>query len=404
MKSRLVFGPVVITDPAVKCPVTVAAGRVLPVRTDRPPIFVSGWGASEAAASANCELEADETFFAQLAPPGRVRRARVAELQGHVLEPPLLVHFSGQQYRNRRRINSQLDERHRIPAPWHSSRRLDWIESDARFSSRQCWVPAGLCLLGHDKDRTYLPAADSTGLAVGSTLEDAVVRGFLEVVERDATAIWWYNELDLPRIALTGPGNDVVASYSAWSRTQGRVLRLLYLTLDIPVPVVAAISSDANGRNPALGFAAGRSTSQAAQRAVGELAQCEANLALLKIHLVRAGWEGFTPQARKLYEWHLETEIIQHPFLAGSTRSTDPSQEELQLDGPACLRMCRDHGMEMVAVDLTHRDGPPLARVFVPGLRQTMPRLGEGRLHDVPVKMGFRRSGEGTTYRSTFPL
>ena len=327
MKSRLIFGPVVISDPVLQCPVTVAAGRVLPVRTDRPPIFVSGWGVTEEAAAANCELEADETFFSQMAPPGRIRRARADELQGPAVGPPALALFSEQQFRARRRLNAQLDERQRIPAPWDSSRKLDWIECDAHFSSRQCWVPAGLCLLGHDTDRTSLPVPDSTGLAIGSSFEDAVIRGFLEVVERDATAIWWYNQLELPRIDIPSIGNDLVGKYGAWSQAQGRVLRLLHLTLDIPVPVVAAISSDVDGKKPALGFAAGRSVSQAAQRAVGELAQCEANLVLLKIYLERAGWESFTPQARKLYKWHLETDIGEHRFLCGSLELAAPSNE-----------------------------------------------------------------------------
>ncbi len=403
MKSRLIFGPVVISDPVLQCPITVAAGRVLPVRTDQPPIFVSGWGVTEEAAAANCELEADETFFSQMAPPGRIRRAREDELQGPAVTPPALSLFSEQQYRARRRLNLQLDERQRIPAPWKNSRKLDWIESNARLSSRQCWVPAGLCLLGDDKDRASLPAPDSTGLAIGSSLEDAVIRGFLEVVERDATAIWWYNKLELPRIDIPSTGNDLVEKYEAWSRAQGRVLSLLHLTLDIPVPVIAAISRDGDGRRPALGFAAGRSVSHAAQRAVGELAQCEANLALLKIHLERAGWESFTPQARKLYNWHLETDIGEHRFLYGSPELPAPSNE-LELDWPSCLQLCRSHGLDLLAVDLTHRDGPPLARVFIPGLRSTLPRWGEGRLQDVPVKLGFRQSGADTAYCPDFPL
>ena len=37
------------------------------------------------------------------------------------------------------------------------------------------------------------PWADSNGNAAGSSPEDAVVQGFLELVERDAVALWWYN-------------------------------------------------------------------------------------------------------------------------------------------------------------------------------------------------------------------
>ena len=48
-------------------------------------------------------------------------------------------------------------------------------------------------------------SADSNGCAAGNTVEEAILQGFLELVERDAYAIWWYNRLqragDRPRQA-----------------------------------------------------------------------------------------------------------------------------------------------------------------------------------------------------------
>jgi len=41
----------------------------------------------------------------------------------------------------------------------------------------------------------YPYPADSNGCAAGNTREEAIVQGFLELVERDAYAIWWYNRL-----------------------------------------------------------------------------------------------------------------------------------------------------------------------------------------------------------------
>ena len=40
------------------------------------------------------------------------------------------------------------------------------------------------------------------GCAAGNTLEEAIVQGFLELVERDAYAIWWYNRLQRPELDL----------------------------------------------------------------------------------------------------------------------------------------------------------------------------------------------------------
>ena len=44
--------------------------------------------------------------------------------------------------------------------------------------------------------------ADSNGCAAGNTLEEAIVQGFLELVERDSYAIWWYNRVQRPEVDL----------------------------------------------------------------------------------------------------------------------------------------------------------------------------------------------------------
>ena len=41
--------------------------------------------------------------------------------------------------------------------------------------------------------------ADTNGHASGNTLEEAILQGFLELVERDALAIWWYNQTNRKR-------------------------------------------------------------------------------------------------------------------------------------------------------------------------------------------------------------
>ena len=220
--SSLIYGPVVITDPSLGCPITVAAGRVRAAREDDITTrFATGWGTTVDEAAKNCRHEADETYFSQLIPRNRILRACADELPGRVIEPPPLMLFSEKQYRARERGNKHVDDRHKVPIRWRRSRRLDWIRSDVRFSADEAWLPARLCLLGYQEDVTSgLPPADSNGLATGSTLEDAVVRGFCEVVERDATAIWWYNQLVLPRIDMPSLEDELVLHYGTWSRSR----------------------------------------------------------------------------------------------------------------------------------------------------------------------------------------
>jgi ribosomal protein S12 methylthiotransferase accessory factor len=46
-------------------------------------------------------------------------------------------------------------------------------------------------------------------------------------------------------------------------------------------------------------------------------------------------------------------------------------------------------GLEMLVVDMTRPDiGLPVVKVIVPGLRHFWSRLAQGRLYDVPVRLG----------------
>ena len=52
--------------------------------------------------------------------------------------------------------------------------------------------------------------ADSNGCAAGNTIEEAIVQGFLELVERDSYAIWWYNRLQRAELDLSACDNSYV--------------------------------------------------------------------------------------------------------------------------------------------------------------------------------------------------
>jgi thiazole/oxazole-forming peptide maturase SagD family component len=398
----LVYGPIMITDPTLGCPITVAAGRVRAAREeDLTPRFASGWGTTFEEAAINCQYEAEETYLAQMVPEGLIRRALASELGRLAIEPASLMLFSDAQYRDRDRESASG---RKIPIRWKRSRPIDWIQCDARFSTREAWAPAGLCFLGYGVDAASgVSSADSNGLARGSSLEDAVVRGFCEVAERDATAIWWYNRLIVPRINLHSVEDELVWQYAQWLQIHDRELRLLHLTLDIPISIVAAVSNNDDGGAVALGFAAGRSMSKAARRAVGELAECEANLALLKRTASLAGTAGFTSGALQLYQWHEQANIRHHPHLSGGgTMQATPM--ELQLDWRRCYNMCRERDLDLFSVDLTQDSKSPVARVFVPNLRSTKPRFAAGRLYDVPVRLGLKSSLFPPIAETPFPL
>ena len=87
-----------------------------------------------------------------------------------------------------------------IPAPFDPSAKIEWSPVWSLRDERFKYLPTSLFYFFY---RAQLPfGADSNGCAAGNTLEEAIVQGFLELVERDAYAIWWYNRLQRPEVDL----------------------------------------------------------------------------------------------------------------------------------------------------------------------------------------------------------
>ena len=192
MESSLLYGPLVLPEPSEGFPLVVAAGRVRTVTdADPDPLFVSGWGTTVERAVQSCRYEADETYFAQIVPDDRVRRSPSAALQGRVIEPSEILLMGEQQYGG---IKNDRSFRKQPPIGrkrWDRTVPEDWILSDSALSTVVAWLPARLCFLRHTLyENSPLPAADSNGLALGASVEQAATRAILELLERDATSIW----------------------------------------------------------------------------------------------------------------------------------------------------------------------------------------------------------------------
>lgn len=390
MGNGMLDGPLRLIS-APDCPVSVAAVRLRAVQPEDDTLrFASGWGVTPEEAARGCLLEAAERTSVQLFGTEPIRRARLRELCAGAVPPPEILLVGDEQYRQRRRWNARHAGLNEVPPRWRADRAIDWIATAAGFSSEEAWLPAGLCYLGHGRDRKAgLAPANSSGVAAGDTLENAAVRAFLELVERDAVAIWWYNRIPRPKLAPERLDEPLVAAYADWSSARDRVLRLHDLTHDFDIPVVAAVSHDRNGSAIALGFGAGFFLGQAAAHAVGELGQCECNLALISERAERQGLHGITPEAKALLGWAQSARLEEHPHLLGGP-VRGPDRAVVALDLAKCHQLCRRHGLRFLALDLTRPGiGVPVARVVVPGLRPIWARFAPGRLYEVPVKLGW---------------
>ena len=82
---------------------------------------------------------------------------------------------------------------------------IRWVEGFRVPGCESILLPAQLVLLGSPPhDEPLIAYATSNGLACGATLEEAILAGLLELVERDAFMIAWANRLSLPLLDWAG--------------------------------------------------------------------------------------------------------------------------------------------------------------------------------------------------------
>ncbi len=338
-----------------------------------------------------------------------------------VIHPNEVMRFSSAQYINRDDWNaSQSDMRHYVPQPFDPNAEIEWSPLWSLTEQRFKYLPTAQCYYGY---ATPFCKANSNGCAAGNTREEAILQGFLELVERDAVAIWWGNQAQRPGIELESFADPYfMALQDHYFEAYGRTLYLLDLTHDLGIPVVVAVShlidadTAADGRPDQkilCGFGAHFEGEIAISRALTEVNQ------LLTGSIDPTNRTGSSPAgtparpprsqppvAPRLLSERLATpydldtyqiylslvdqpHLMANPMLTPITAETLPAvrRSDLLEDVQACMDIVQKAGMEMLVLDQTRPDiGLPVVRVVVPGMRHFWRRLAPGRLYDVPIE------------------
>ncbi len=161
----------------------------------------------------------------------RVTRRFTDFPSGDAIVPNDVMLFSDAQFRQDRASIADPIEALSLPAPFDPSAKIDWSPVWSLRDQRFKYLPTSLLYFfyrGPDQIN-----ADSNGCAAGNTLAEAIVQGFLELVERDAYAIWWYNRLQRPQVDLGQFDDSYVRDLRALLAEDGRRLWVLDVTSDL---------------------------------------------------------------------------------------------------------------------------------------------------------------------------
>lgn len=208
------------------------------------------------------------------------------------------------------------------------------------------------------------PAPLSIGCAAGPSLEAARRGALLEVIERDAVALWWRGGLSARHVP-TGHPAAVAAAECLARLGHARVVHLLDIGSDLQVPVIAALSFGPDGVGFCCGTAARPGWAEAARAAVLEMCQNQLAVALAAAKQAADEGDGFTPRDAA----HLARYVAIRAADCWRQTSTAPPGKEApdSFDG---LAAHLDRRGWDVLVHAHRRDwlDIPVVRVIVPGL------------------------------------
>ncbi|MGA2082259.1 MAG: TOMM precursor leader peptide-binding protein [Holophaga sp.] len=321
--------------------------------------------------------------------------ARLRDLGDRAIHPNAVMGFSQRQFRDREAWNARRSRFNSVPAPLDPDLEIPWSPVWSLTEEREKLMPTQfLYFTGPGGGPAPWPQccrACSNGNAAGNNLEEAVLQGFMELVERDATAIWWYNRLARPGVDLDSFGQPYLTELAAHYRSLDRDLWALDLTHDLGIPVFAAVSCRRETQGQLLfGLGCSLDPSVALMRSCAELNQFISGI----------DTKAKTPLGdEETLRWLKTATLDDQPYLAPDPRAprrrladfTNAASGDLLEDILFCRRLVESKGMEMLTLDLTREDaGMPVAKVIVPGLRHFWARYAPGRLYDVPVAMGWR--------------
>jgi ribosomal protein S12 methylthiotransferase accessory factor len=352
----------------------------------------AGKGKTDLQSKASGLCEAIERYSGVFAGDEVRIKGTYPHLEAIAIHPNDLMLFSVNQYQNRQEWNPQHGSFAWIPDPFDEDREIEWTPVWSLTSQQFKYLPTAHCYYNYPlPDDHRFCRGDSNGNAAGNTLEEAILQGFMELVERDCVALWWYNRIPRPAVDLASFDEPYLLALKDYYQTQHRDLWVLDITNDFNIPCFAALSRRTVGATEEIlvGFGTHFDAKVAMLRAVTEMNQT------LGIDLDNG---KSTPDDPDWQNWLKEATLENQPYLAGDRRvplkvySDYPQcdRDDLRADVLACVEMAAALGMETFVLDQTQPDiGLNVVKVIVPGMRHFWNRFAPGRLYEVPVKMGW---------------
>ncbi|MEH2326904.1 MAG: TOMM precursor leader peptide-binding protein [Nostoc sp.] len=335
------------------------------------------------------------------------------QLISQAIHPYACMNFSQSQYSDRHNWNANCSGWfQKIPEPFDEEKQIEWTPVWSLTHQQFKYLPTAYCYYGYPNFPMPDCWADSNGCAAGNTIEEAILQGFMELVERDCVALWWYNRLKKPQVDLDSFDDPYFQAMKKYYQRIDRQLWVLDITSDLNIPTFVAISrrTDRAVEDIILGFGTHFDPQIAISRALSEINQILPNV-------LSANADGSTKypafsDSLAIKWW--QTATVQNQSYLLSDQNLTPKlsadyphnwSEDLLDDVMLCQQLVEKNGMEMLVLDQTRADIKlRVVKVIVPGMRHWWRRLGSGRLYNIPVNMGWLKQPLKENQLNPFPM
>ncbi|MFC0211398.1 TOMM precursor leader peptide-binding protein [Paenibacillus chartarius] len=312
------------------------------------------------------------------------------------------------------------DEQYRLPdfpyEPFDEDRELEWVWGYSLLQDQPILVPEQM--IYYRAGYTYgFVQASSNGCALGGSLEEAILHGCLEIVERDAFLMSWYGRLPLRRLdPHSANDRELLLMIDKLETVLGYEVQLFNMTTEVGIPSiwVLARSREPNRFAFLCGAGAHFDPVRAAKGAIHELASMLPHFQI-KYDLKRGELMNLygNPDLVESIEHHslvygLPQAEERFAFLLNGGRPPRSFREEFQ-PGPARMDLREDLTdfmekmkrleLDVIVVDQTcpeiRRNGLHCVKVLIPGMvpitfgHRIRRTTGLPRLLHVPVELGY---------------
>ncbi|TMO60459.1 hypothetical protein CWC18_13685 [Pseudoalteromonas aurantia] len=293
------------------------------------------------------------------------------ELDGKVILPSKLTPYSIKQYiKFKSRMSNYNQSIYETLE--YDNQKIAWTKCKD-INHNEYWIPLEFIYKNTPFDSKYVKYFHNGG-ACGNSLDEALLQALLELIERDAVAIWWYNKLNMPKSStsdvckklLSQVNTQISGSFDYW---------LIDITNDINIPVIAAVAMSKIKKEVVLSFGCHLNISTAKERALTELIQ------VIEIKDINTSPFSFS-------------NIPIESFLFGSKPSYKTTEIHNYIHLSKALNIVHDKlkicEINFYYVDQTREELPLHAvKAVAPGLCHLFPYFSAERLYKVPVKIGF---------------